>query len=318
MIDQVEIEIIKKFISHMERRNRPEGLAQITLKQFCDWLTNQLTHRNTDRYLTSTSIILIDLCSFIHQSNDLSNEHCRRMSGNLLRFSWELKDDIDRLLTAVDEKEVDNRRRSTRKKQNDLKEAIIQFGHMFRWNSLHMWISQYVNTKTEERGMTGSEPIAIADVTKNETEELNMTGSESIAIAAVTKAVDFLFDEAKAILQDIRDRRKSDPVAKPLPVLPADTEPTTKETVRTWSMKNLRLRDDPDEVAFLLKQIEIFRFNRRHTLNTLNMMGLLTPQHIMHELRTAEDGIREYSQKLKNFIETVYGHKIYIVGLSSQ
>lgn len=139
---------------------------------------------------------------------------------------------------------------------------------------------------------------------------------ESVAIGIVTKAVEFLFGEAKATIDEIRQRRKDDPGAETLPMLPDSAVETTKETVRAWETKNLRLIDDPEEVNFLLKQIEVFRFNRRHNLDIHNKMGILTPQHIMHELRGAEDGIRDYTQRLKAFVENVYGHKINIVGLS--
>lgn len=150
------------------------------------------------------------------------------------------------------------------------------------------------------------------------TEEQPMTGLEPIFTAALTKAVDFLFGEAKELMDERRKAREQLHEDDDTP--PLKGEITKKEDLpspQQISTKNIHLQDFPEEVKHVLGLIEGYRRNRRFTEEKVQFYGGLvqSPTAVRNEILETDKMIKQNIQRLKNLVQKVYSHQINLVGL---
>jgi hypothetical protein len=132
----------------------------------------------------------------------------------------------------------------------------------------------------------------------------------------LTQAVSFLFDEARKILAERRQRRQELEKPDDTAALPAGVEGSTKETILELKPMNLD-EEIQEEISHLLELIKIQRDHRRKAEVKINKLGgiLFVPPNVRVELENAEDEILKHTQKLKKLLEKVYNQPIYIDGL---
>jgi hypothetical protein len=141
-------------------------------------------------------------------------------------------------------------------------------------------------------------------------------GTEPFALMVLTQAVSFLFDEARKILAERRQRRQMMEEPDDMVALPAGVEESAKETVLELKPMNLD-EEIQEEISHLLELIKIQRDHRRKAEVKINKLGgiLFVPPNVRVELENAEDEILKHTQRLKKLLEKVYNQPIYIDGL---
>jgi hypothetical protein len=141
-------------------------------------------------------------------------------------------------------------------------------------------------------------------------------GMQHFAMAILTRALDFLFDEARKILAERRQRRQEMEEADDTVALPDGVEESSKETILELKPANLD-QETQEEVDHLLELIKIQRGHRRKAEVKINKLGgiLFVPPNVRVELENAEDEILKHTQRLKKLLEKVYNQPIYIDGL---
>jgi hypothetical protein len=183
--------------------------------------------------------------------------------------------------------------------------------------------------KVLEGGKSSTDPTALRTIIKemdkllgrpdslsNEGETKMSTPEQQFAITVLTQAVSFLFDEARKILTERRQRRQEMQQQNDTVALPSGIKESTKETV--LEMKQVSLDEEAQkEIVHLLELIKIYQNQRRNAeLTIANIGGLIasTPRE-RAQLENAENAILMHTQKLKKLLEKVYGQPIHIDGL---
>lgn len=142
------------------------------------------------------------------------------------------------------------------------------------------------------------------------------TPEQQFSIMVLTQAIGFLFDEARKILAERRQRRQEMQETDDTPVLPSGTEESNKQNILELTPTNF---DDETqkEIDHLMKLIDIQTKHRRNAEMKINKLGglLFVPPNVRVELENAEEEILKHTQKLKNLLEKVYDQPIYINGL---
>lgn len=143
-----------------------------------------------------------------------------------------------------------------------------------------------------------------------------MTGLEPVAGAVLTKAIDFLFDQAGKLMEERRENRKKAGEPEDTPQPPAGARPATKDEMAS-KPKPVVLKDVNQELEHCLTMIEMYRRNKRNIEVAIAAYGgfTLAPRINQNELLDTENNIKQWSQKLKNLVEQVYGQKIMLIGL---
>jgi hypothetical protein len=146
--------------------------------------------------------------------------------------------------------------------------------------------------------------------------EMATPGAEPFALMVLTQAVSFLFDEARKILDERRQRRQETEEPDDTVALPDGAEESTKETILDLKPTSLD-QETQEEINHLLELIKIQRDHRRKAEVKINKLGgiLFVPPNVRVELENAEDEILKHTQKLKKLLEKVYNQPIYIDGL---
>lgn len=139
---------------------------------------------------------------------------------------------------------------------------------------------------------------------------------QQFAVTVLTQAVGFLFDEARKILAERRQRRQEMEEPDDTVALPAGAEESAKEPILELKPSNLD-EETQDEIDHLLKLIKIQQDHRRKAEVKINRLGgiLFVPPNVRVELENAEDEILKHTQKLKKLLEKAYNQPIYIDGL---
>jgi hypothetical protein len=132
----------------------------------------------------------------------------------------------------------------------------------------------------------------------------------------LTQAVGFLFDEARKILAERRQRRQEMAGLDDTPTLPTDAEESAKETILTLRPANLD-EDTQKEIEHILELIQIQKDHRRKAEVKINKLGGLihVSPPVRVELENAEDELLKHTQRLKKLLERIYKQPIYIDGL---
>ena len=139
---------------------------------------------------------------------------------------------------------------------------------------------------------------------------------DPVQIPILLKAIDFVFDEGRKILQERRERRKvndSSPkseLAEPKEVMtPLKVEQVqeVKQDLLTSKIDDLLWRNHEEEVQHLVRLLETYSRNYHLAKEQYAKWGdLLVPQHIVHNMTSAENSVMETIERLETVLSKVY------------
>ncbi|MBV7326707.1 hypothetical protein KFU94_00315 [Chloroflexi bacterium TSY] len=142
---------------------------------------------------------------------------------------------------------------------------------------------------------------------------------ETIAIPALLKAVDFIFDEAGKILEERRERRKTNAHQEAQSIDQLNSSIDSEDTIYS---KNLALQhsisesiwnDTQSDLQHLMKMLEIHKKNYYLAKEQYAKWGsALVPPIIVSNLSEAEDDIAGTTKKLLEVLSRVYGKEVII------
>ena len=145
-------------------------------------------------------------------------------------------------------------------------------------------------------------------------------------IPFLIKAVDFLFEEGKKILQEIRARRKEstdvDKTTKqtdsPRTPIIRDEQGTndviiSKEDALNQKISEKDWADSEKEIEHLLRLLKLDTRSYRLAQEQYKMYGrALVPPIVLNRLMDAEKGIEDTTKKLQKVMSKIYNKKIYL------
>lgn len=145
-------------------------------------------------------------------------------------------------------------------------------------------------------------------------------------IPLLIKAVDFLFEEGKKILQEIRARRKEstdvDKTTKqtdsPRTPIIRDEQGTndviiSKEDALNQKISEKDWADSEKEIEHLLRLLELDTRSYRLAQEQYKMYGrALVPPIVLNRLIDAEKGIEDTTKKLQKVMSKIYNKEIYL------
>lgn len=131
------------------------------------------------------------------------------------------------------------------------------------------------------------------------------------------KAVDFIFDEGRKILEERRQRRKANDSATP-PVEPAKPEQesapeepkiilSSKQELLNSKIDELLWKNHEAEVSHLVRLLETYAGNYRLAKEQYSKWGsALVPPIIVHNMTEAENAVIETTVKLETLLAKIY------------
>jgi hypothetical protein len=135
-------------------------------------------------------------------------------------------------------------------------------------------------------------------------------------LTILLKAVDFVFDEGRKILEERRERRKAgDKTAGSAEPKPAEAvvqpEPPqlieTKEELLKSPIDELQWQDNEAEVKHLVRLLETYSNNYRLAKEQYAKWGsALVPPIIVNNMVEAEDAMVETTTKLESLLAKIY------------
>jgi hypothetical protein len=155
---------------------------------------------------------------------------------------------------------------------------------------------------------------------------------ETVQIPILLKAIDFLFEEGRKILEERRERRKKSAEApqtaekdrEPDPALPApeveiiplpDPQPEVKQDLLTSTIDELLWKNHEAEVGHLVRLLETHSKNYHIAREQYAKWGsALVPPIIVHNMTEAENSMLETLQRLEAVLSKVYQKEIRPVG----
>lgn len=139
---------------------------------------------------------------------------------------------------------------------------------------------------------------------------------EPIQIPILLKAVDFLFDEGRKILEERRERRKMDAVPQssetPEPaaeIIPADVQQANeiKQDLLTSRIDEILWQNHEQEVQHLVRLLETYSRNYHLASEQYSKWGsALVPPIVVHNMTEAENSMVETLKKLEDVLSKVY------------
>ena len=142
---------------------------------------------------------------------------------------------------------------------------------------------------------------------------------EPIHIPILLKAIDFIFDEGRKILEERRERRKtsaasstSEPITEPEPAPePAPTEiqetNQAKQDLLTSRIDQILWKDHELEVQHLVRMLDTYSRNYHLASEQFAKWGsALVPPIIVHNMTEAENSVVETLKKLEDVLSKVY------------
>jgi hypothetical protein len=144
---------------------------------------------------------------------------------------------------------------------------------------------------------------------------------ETIAIPILVKAIDFLFEEGKIILEERRERRKIEekkqqtaiPVSQDLMASGSvDTGVIrSKDVALSTPVSEVAWKDSERKVNHLLSLLETYKKNYYLTREQYAKYGSADVRPItIHNLTEAEDGIATTMKELQTILIQIYGKEI--------
>lgn len=139
---------------------------------------------------------------------------------------------------------------------------------------------------------------------------------DPIHIPVLLKAIDFIFDEGRKILEERRERRKTSeantasPAAEPSPAPePADIQETNqiKQELLTSKIDEIRWKDHELEVQHLVRLLETYSRNYHLASEQFAKWGsALVPPIILYNMTEAENAMVATLKKLEDVLSKVY------------
>ena len=144
---------------------------------------------------------------------------------------------------------------------------------------------------------------------------------DPVQLPILLKAIDFVFEEGRKILQERRERRKADEAppksGDPEPakeIVPVETKKETlviKETVKqdllTSKVDEILWHNHEEEVQHLVRLLETYSRNYHLAKEQYAKWGsALVPPIIMHNMTDAENSMIETVQRLETVLARVY------------
>lgn len=155
---------------------------------------------------------------------------------------------------------------------------------------------------------------------------------ETIQIPILLKAIDFLFEEGRKLLEERRERRKSAeaaqsvkkdqasapaspaPEPKPAPSLP-EPKPEVKQDLLAAKIDELLWKHHEQEVGHLVRLLETHSKNYQIAREQYAKWGsALVPPIIVHTISEAENSMIETLQRLEAVLSKVYQKDLHPVG----
>lgn len=143
---------------------------------------------------------------------------------------------------------------------------------------------------------------------------------DPIQIPILLKAIDFVFDEGRKILEERRERRKIDALAQntetPKPaaeIIPADVQQANeiKQDLLTSRIDEILWQNHEQEVQHLVRLLETHSRNYHIASEQYAKWGsALVPPIIVHNMTEAENSMVETLKKLEDVLSKVYEKEI--------
>lgn len=139
---------------------------------------------------------------------------------------------------------------------------------------------------------------------------------DPIQIPILLKALDFVFDEGRKILQERRERRKANDtpakieepeLQKEIVLLKPEQIQAVKKNLLASRIDNLSWLDHEEEVQHLVRLLETYSRNYHLAKEQYAKWGdALVPPIIVHNMTSAENSMIETIQRLETVLSKVY------------
>jgi hypothetical protein len=139
---------------------------------------------------------------------------------------------------------------------------------------------------------------------------------DPIQVPILLKAIDFVFDEGRKILEERRERRKANETQakSELPAFQTEITPLKIEQIKevkqgllASKIDDLSWLDHEEEVQHLVRLLETYSRNYHLAKEQYAKWGdALVPQIIVHNLTNAENSILETIGRLESVLSKVY------------
>ena len=139
---------------------------------------------------------------------------------------------------------------------------------------------------------------------------------DTVQLPILLKAIDFVFDEGRKILEERRERRKQsdgpskkealEPAKEVVPSKP-EMEKETKQDLLVTKVDEILWQDYEEEVKHLLRLLETYSRNYQLAKEQYAKWGgALVPPIIVNNMTEAENSMIESMEKLQNILSKVY------------
>lgn len=139
---------------------------------------------------------------------------------------------------------------------------------------------------------------------------------ETIHIPILLKAIDFVFDEGRKILEERRERRKQGAPARESETSEPAVEVTPEEAQESDEIKQDLLKSKVDEILWKNHEVEVQHlvrlletYSRNYHLASEQYAkwgSALVPPIIVHNMNEAENSMVETIKKLEDVLSKVY------------
>jgi hypothetical protein len=143
---------------------------------------------------------------------------------------------------------------------------------------------------------------------------------ETIQIPILLKAIEFVFDEGRKILEERRERRKTEALTQSSTTAEPEAKITPAEVQKRDEIKQDLLKSRVDEILWqnhelevkhLVKLLETYSRNYHLASEQYARWGsALVPPIIVHNMTEAENSMVETIKKLEDVLSKVYGKDI--------
>lgn len=137
---------------------------------------------------------------------------------------------------------------------------------------------------------------------------------DAVQIPILLKAIDFVFDEGRRILEERRERRKAQaaetqaaPEEKETRVIPAEQAETLKKDLSAAKIDEILWQNHEAEIRHLVALLETYSRNYHLSKEQYAKWGsALVPPIIMHNLTEAENAVLNTLKQLEAALSKVY------------
>lgn len=150
---------------------------------------------------------------------------------------------------------------------------------------------------------------------------------EVVSIPILLKAVEFLFDEGKKILEERRERRKAQNAIAEEKVDSSSSKNSSpeetpeieviksKEVAITMPIPESTWIESEAKVKHLMALLDIYTKNYYLAKEAYIKWGsALVPPIVIHNLAEAEDGVAKTTDELQSILSKIYGKRIELDG----